>query len=277
MLATAPWRCAGTTPVIWTAAVTRRFSARRGLALGVALSGTGICTAVVPKLTAWALQASGWRAAYLVLAATPALVALPLALLFLPRSEASTVGQGAVAALQPTLAAALGDHRFWILALSSFAIYAGGLGLIGNLVPLLTDRGLSLRQATDAAVALGISSILSRLFSRRPAHVPRRSLANDGHPCRQRPRPGGRRRVGPGVLYDQPLLRRAPLRTHLRRHLRHLRCRGRPPPLTFARLESSQAIAMVSALLFTGAGLPLLLGRYPAAARPVSGGRVPAV
>ena len=43
----------GTIPVTWSRAITTNFSQRRGLALGLALSGTGICSIFAPSYTVW--------------------------------------------------------------------------------------------------------------------------------------------------------------------------------------------------------------------------------
>ena len=52
---------AGTIPVTWTRAVTATFFEQRGLALGIMLSGTGICAIVIPQYTVWLVEQFGWR------------------------------------------------------------------------------------------------------------------------------------------------------------------------------------------------------------------------
>ena len=54
---------AGTIPVTWTTAVTTNFHRQRGLALGLVLSGTGLCAVLVPPAIAWVLTHYGWRVA----------------------------------------------------------------------------------------------------------------------------------------------------------------------------------------------------------------------
>nr|NIP14605.1 MFS transporter [Pseudomonadales bacterium]NIX07894.1 MFS transporter [Pseudomonadales bacterium] len=66
---------AGTIPVTWTRAITTNFFRQRGLALGLTLSGTGLCAVIVPQYAVWMVEAYGWRAAYLGLAAMPLLIA----------------------------------------------------------------------------------------------------------------------------------------------------------------------------------------------------------
>ena len=69
---------AGTLPVTWTSVVNQWFSENRGLALGIALSGTGIAAAVAPAYAGWLIDRTGWQAAYFWLAATVTAIAMPI-------------------------------------------------------------------------------------------------------------------------------------------------------------------------------------------------------
>ncbi|MDB5687456.1 MAG: hypothetical protein JWR77_2045, partial [Rhizorhabdus sp.] len=68
---------AGSTPIVLIRPITAAFRARRGLALGLALTGAGIAGFWVPLLTQSVASAYGWQAAYCALAGT-ALLASPL-------------------------------------------------------------------------------------------------------------------------------------------------------------------------------------------------------
>ncbi len=59
---------AGTSPVVYTRLVNQWFNQARGLALGIALAGTGITGALAPRLIAGCLQDHGWRSSYQLLA-----------------------------------------------------------------------------------------------------------------------------------------------------------------------------------------------------------------
>ena len=69
---------AGTIPVTWTRAIATSFFKRRGLALGLALTGTGICASVAPHYTVWLTDHYGWRGAYVGLALVPLVLAWPM-------------------------------------------------------------------------------------------------------------------------------------------------------------------------------------------------------
>ena len=61
------------------------------------------------------------------------------------------------------LAESLRTSSFWLLAASVFLVVATINGVIGHLVPLLTDRGLDVRQATSTLSLVGLSTIAGRV------------------------------------------------------------------------------------------------------------------
>ena len=161
---------AGTIPVTWTRAIATSFFKRRGLALGLALTGTGICASIAPHYTVWLTDNYGWRGAYMGLALVPILLAWPtLYLLFKPleaHSEAEdAVDKEETSAIQTglTLGEAVRGYRFWVLLLSILFAYQGFSGIGPNLLPSLTDDGLSREQAASVQSVFGISIIIGRV------------------------------------------------------------------------------------------------------------------
>ena len=112
---------AGTIPVTWTRAVTATFFHQRGLALGIMLSGTGICAILIPQYTVWLVENFGWRTAYLGLAALPLCFAAPLVSLFFhpARVEPEEPEERAEAEAGLTLVEAAAGYRFWVLLIST--------------------------------------------------------------------------------------------------------------------------------------------------------------
>ncbi len=167
---------AGTGAVSWTYLIAARFDRTRGLALGIALSGTGLAAMMMPRIAAFGLDLGGWQASYLLLGAYGMLVILPLCALLLPRRTlpGADAGKGAgltgsiatAAAAAPglSLRAALRRRHFWLLGAATFCIYVAVGGLIPNIVPVLTDAALS----TDDAVAImgffGLAIIAGRIL-----------------------------------------------------------------------------------------------------------------
>lgn len=57
----------GVQATVWSAAVSGVFSASRGLALGVTISGAALAQIAVPPLAYWLIERIGWRLAYAVI------------------------------------------------------------------------------------------------------------------------------------------------------------------------------------------------------------------
>ena len=160
---------AGTIPVTWTRAIATSFFKRRGLALGLALTGTGICASVAPHYTVWLTDQFGWRGAYVGLALVPLFLAWPmLYFLFRPldaHSQSDEQGPETTAALERglTLGEAVRGYRFWVLLLSILFAYQGFSGIGPNLLPSLTDDGFSREQAASVQSVFGLSIIVGRV------------------------------------------------------------------------------------------------------------------
>ena len=155
---------AGTIPVTWTRAVTAIFFKQRGLALGIILSGTGICGIALPQYTVYLVEMFGWRTAYLGLAALPALFAAPLVFLFFkPQEIPMDPERFDESQWGLTLGEAARGYRFWVLLASIFLVYVAMSGMLPNLIPALTDQGISLQHAATAASVVGLMVIFGRL------------------------------------------------------------------------------------------------------------------
>ncbi len=152
-------------PTVWTAAVAMRFEKNRGLAMAIALSGTGITSAIVPAITAHLVEAYGWRGAYIGLGAMSAAFVFPLIILLFDRDDThKRVAQQT--AFIPKGAAAKNEFRqprFVLLALAAllYAIGATGLGI--NAVPILIEEGFELSRAAEIAGLIGIGTITGRI------------------------------------------------------------------------------------------------------------------
>ena len=156
----------GTIPVTWSRAITTNFSQRRGLALGLALSGTGICSIFAPSYTVWLTDNYGWRIAYLGLAALPLFLAAPIVFAwFHPDQESGEMELAAVVdrSWGYTLTEAFRQYRYWALLLSVFAFYLAVSGLVPNLIPALTENGVSRAEAASVLGLFGLAIIGGRL------------------------------------------------------------------------------------------------------------------
>jgi len=156
---------AGTLPVTWTRAVNGWFDHRKGLALGLALIGTGVAALLLKPYTAWAIDAFGWRWAYVALAALPLLLAWPLALLCFQEPLPAAANAMGVTMAEPgmTLGAALRDWRFWLIGGAFLPIAFAVGGPIPNMELLLSTHGLSRPQIFTLLPLIGFFVIGGRL------------------------------------------------------------------------------------------------------------------
>ena len=153
-------------PLVWTAGVVGNFTRRRGLALGLMLTGSGVAAALTPPITVAALQQFGWREAYFLLAALGIAITLPLTLLFFRDGRAA---RGAADSAAPagapgmTLAQAVRTPQFWKLGVALMT--AGGVAnaLQVHLQPMLIDGGASAANAAAMAAVIGPALIVGRL------------------------------------------------------------------------------------------------------------------
>lgn len=156
----------GTGPVTYTRALAGWFERSRGLAFGIALTGTGLAGAATPLLVEAVTSAATWRAAWLALAAFPVL-ALPILWLGL-RDASRALPSGDApppAMLGATRAEAFRDRRFWLLGSAIFLISLFVAGFVVHMVPMLTDQGVSGRMAATTASLIGLSVIVGRLLT----------------------------------------------------------------------------------------------------------------
>lgn len=153
----------GTTPVTWTKALSGWFDRQRGLALGIALAGTGVAAFAVPPYVAKILSTADWRAAYLSLMVFP-LAALPLVFFLLkdPPGQGSNKTPG-ITLPGVDFSEALRSWRLWVITGSFLLLSAAIGGSITNLVPLMLDAGVSRIRAAELAGIMGISVIFGRM------------------------------------------------------------------------------------------------------------------
>lgn len=70
---------AGTLPITWSKAIVNNFDKNRGLALGIALTGTGLYGFLAPTYIQTFINNFGWRWAYVAVGILPVVLSLPLA------------------------------------------------------------------------------------------------------------------------------------------------------------------------------------------------------
>ena len=164
----------GTLPITWTRAVNGWFFERRGLALGLALVGTGIFGIVAKNFAFTMIDAVGWRMAYVAVGALPLVIAWPIAF-FMFRDITDSKVAGKVAEMKRadvgpkviygglSLRQAVTDWRFWLLAYSFIPISMAVGGPIPNLEAIMAEKGFSPADAVTLASLIGIAVIIGRI------------------------------------------------------------------------------------------------------------------
>jgi MFS family permease len=138
------------------AAVGGWFERRRSLAIGVAVSGIGAGTLLVPPLAALLIEHLGWRQAYLAMAAASLvlLVACGLAAAAPPAPAAAAQGLGHV----------VRTRSFALLyATGLFSGFALFLALV-HLVPYALQMGSPALSAAGLVSVIGVGSVAGRLL-----------------------------------------------------------------------------------------------------------------
>jgi predicted MFS family arabinose efflux permease len=153
----------GTAQFAYTRTILTWFNRRRGLALALLLTGSGVGSILIPPLTQWVIDHHGWRDAYLMLGGI-ALLGLPFtALLVRNRAVPQQVNESQVSGA--TVGSALRTAPFWILAFIIMLSAFGENGLVTNLAAMLTEHGVTVQAAALALSVRGGAGIVGRLFT----------------------------------------------------------------------------------------------------------------
>lgn len=150
----------GASPISYARAVTSWFDRRRGLALGVALCGVGLGTALLPTYVQGWIGLAGWRGGYLGVAGLLILVGAPV-IWFTVREQ--TQGAAVKVAERGDFRQVLGQRRFWRMLISFFLLGLGISGVTPMLPAILEGRGADVDVAVRLQAVLGLSSIIGRL------------------------------------------------------------------------------------------------------------------
>ncbi|HVO17539.1 MAG TPA: MFS transporter [Alphaproteobacteria bacterium] len=155
-------------------AVQRWFVRRRGLASGLAVSGTGLGTLAVPPLAALLIDWGGWRSAYLALGVLALTVGCAAALLIEASPDRRGLGPDGDAPAAPAtgparragigLAEAIKTRPFVLLYGGSFVLSLGLMIPFVHLVPYAQDAGLPRVTAVLILSLIGVGSTGGRFL-----------------------------------------------------------------------------------------------------------------
>ena len=154
-------------------AVQRWFARRRGFASGLAVSGIGVGTLVMPPLASILIEALGWRNAYLVLGGLAAVAGTGMALVIEndprdrglgPDGDALQTGDSAVLPPGASVSEAIASRRFVGLYAGCLIVSFGLFVPFVHLVPYALDRGVPQASAVLLLAVIGVGSTAGRFF-----------------------------------------------------------------------------------------------------------------
>ena len=167
---------AGTIPTTFSRALLNWFDRKRGLALGIALSGIGVAGIILPPVIQHLITTVGFSNTYLVMGATVLLIAWPV-VFWLFRDDPSSMGLlpdgesdesgGSQAIGQDVPGLSFSESfkvaEFWLIFVGIFLLGVGGTGILIHFAALMTDRGMSPQEAALVFSLFGFTIILGRV------------------------------------------------------------------------------------------------------------------
>jgi len=154
-------------------AVQRWFVRRRGLASGLAVSGIGVGTLVMPPIASWLIDALGWRQAYLVLGGLAAVVGAGMALLVEndprhrgvgPDGDPPQPGPQSARLDGASVREAIRSRRFLGLYAACMTCSFGLFVPFVHLVPYALEHGVRRSSAVLLVGAIGVGSTAGRFI-----------------------------------------------------------------------------------------------------------------
>jgi predicted MFS family arabinose efflux permease len=143
--------------------VASAFKERRGLALGITMTGVGLGVMLLPLLSQYSIADYGWRTAYRMLGVLLLTVAFPAVFFLVDERDIGTTSAEEVPGLG--LKGALRTGIFWQLAIAVFFVALASSVIFTHIVPMMTDQRTSAKLAARAISIGGLALIIGRLTS----------------------------------------------------------------------------------------------------------------
>ncbi len=145
--------------------VSRHFTKRRGLAVGIALAGTSLGGIIFTQVNAYMLVKTGWRGAFQVEAMIPLALILAVILMVTKGGPARDSDELAPEDRGMEVRDALRTSAFWAIAVSGFITYGSILGIISNLYLFMRDLGVTESMAATALSTLFAVALAGNFLS----------------------------------------------------------------------------------------------------------------
>lgn len=151
---------AAATAMPYAVSVTGWFDRERGLALGLVNTGAGFGAALAPLFANFLVSEHGWRAGFAWIAVAVGLAPI-LALAFLVREPPTANVRTNITT--STSHDYLRHREFWLIAISILGVSLAMFGVMGSMVPMLTDRSVPRDTVAMVLSIAGIASWVGRV------------------------------------------------------------------------------------------------------------------
>jgi MFS family permease len=153
----------GAAHLAYSRSISTWFDRRLGTALAFVMVGAGLGAMILPVFAQAIISRAGWRAAYFSLGCLALLLGLPLSWRYIKERGPVRHETTPVVHSEQTWQQGLRSFPFWIIVAILFVSSISMNGAITHLSALLTDRGITPRDAALCASVLGGSSLLGRI------------------------------------------------------------------------------------------------------------------
>lgn len=153
---------------VWTSAVNSRFSASRGLALAITLSGASVAVTIFPIIGTWLIENYDWRTAFKGMGLLWACLVFPAMFLGFRGARdgkrySSEADSGTRPAAGLTLKEGFRSSALYKLVMASSFFCFTAIGIVVHFIPMLKDHGTDPLEAAGIASLIGVFSIIGRL------------------------------------------------------------------------------------------------------------------
>ena len=155
---------------VWSLAISRLFTAGRGLALSVMLCGSAVAQGAAQLVANSLILHVGWRGAYQGIALGWGGLAIMLVALFFHDAPKQANAEGKATASSAhlpglSIAEAIRNRQVLRIAISNLMIAIIGGGVTVHMMPLLTQTGLDRTSAAQIAATSGVAGIIGKIFT----------------------------------------------------------------------------------------------------------------
>jgi MFS family permease len=164
-----------TTAIAFTRLICAWFNRDRGLALGIALAGTGVGGAAWSLFAQRMIDVHGWRGAFLYEACVMLVILAILLLvvrenpqkmgLYVDGDAADSMTKDASRAHGMTLRGASKTGTYWLMLVTFLVVVSAVYAVMLHLVPMLRQRGVSAQAAASIQASLWIAVVFGRVVT----------------------------------------------------------------------------------------------------------------